>query len=368
MHAQAETADASIANMIKRHAAMLHDLDLYELFPASFIPLNYMPAAGRFAIACRRPGGRGSISGMPQADTDLLTFRTLYDSPMIGVRDYICRDTGCEKSAEEHTDTNSITLLRHGAFSKHFGKVRATADVNQAMFFSKGTVYRVSHPVDHGDRGTAFTVAPGILTDIVRELDPGVDEHPDAPFPFLTGPCEPGVFWRHRGFVRRLEMADAEPLEPLWADVTGLQLMADVLEAAYARHGVKRSHRTATAADHAERTEAAKTFLSVHMSENLSLEDVAAAANASPFNFARIFHCQTGLPVHRYLTLLRLRASLELIAAGDADLTSVALDLGFSSHSHFTDVFRREFGETPSDFRRKLNSESIREMSKDLIA
>lgn len=312
--------------------------------------------------------GERSILGMPPVDTELLTFRTLYDSPMIGVRDYICRDTSCDRSAEEHTDTNSITLLRHGAFSKHFGRVQATADVNQAMFFSKDTVYQVSHPVDHGDRGTSFTIAPTILTDIVRELDPSIDEHPDAPFPFLTGPCEAKVFWRHRDFVRRLEAAAEHPLESLWADVTGLQLMADVLEAAFLRHGIRRNRRAATNSDHAERTEAAKTYLAAHLAEAVTLDDVASAVHSSPFNFARIFHQQTGLPIHRYLTLLRLRASLEIIASQEADLTSVALDLGFSSHSHFSDVFRKEFGETPSEFRRRASQNAIDKMSKDLIA
>ena len=305
---------------------------------------------------------------MSKHDDDLLTFRTLYDSPMIGVRDYICRDTSCRRSAEEHSDVNSITLLRHGAFSKHFGSLQATADVNQAMFFSKDSVYQVSHPVDHGDRGTSFTAALNILIDIVRELDPGVEDHPDSPFPFLTGPCEADVFWRHRNFVRRLEIADVEPLEPLWADVTGLQLMADVLEAAYTRHGLKRQRRPATIADHAGRTEVAKAYLAANMSESVTLDDVAAAVNASPFNFARMFQQQTGLPLHRYLTLLRLRASLERIAVQNADLAAIALDLGFSSHSHFTDVFRREFGETPSFFRKRLSNKTIREMSKDLIA
>lgn len=303
-----------------------------------------------------------------ESSNELLTFRTLYDSPMIGVRDYICRDTSCTKSAEEHSQVNAVVLMRHGAFSRHFGKVQATADVNQAIFFSKDSVYQVSHPVDHGDRGTTFTVAPSILTDIVRELDPAVDERPDTPFPFLTGPCEPAVFWRHRDFVRRLEAAGNEPPEPLWADVTGLQLVADVVEAAFARRAMKRSRRTSTLVDHNERTEAAKTYLAANMSGSITLADVSAAVNASPFNFARIFQQETGLPVHRYLTLLRLRASLELIASSDLDLTTTALDLGFSSHSHFTDVFRREFGETPSDFRRKLTSRTIREMSKDLIA
>jgi len=104
------------------------------------------------------------------------------------------------------------------------------------------------------------------------------------------------------------------------------------------------------------------------MSENVSLDDVAAAVNASPFNFARIFQQQTGLPIHRYLTILRLRAALERIADPHVDITEIALDLGFSSHSHFTDVFRREFGETPSAIRQRQTKNAIREISKNLIA
>lgn len=298
----------------------------------------------------------------------LLTFRTLYDSPMIAVQDYICRHTACGQSDEEESTVNGVVLMRHGAFSQHFGRKQHTADVNQSVFFSKDSVYRVSHPADCGDRGTTFVVAPKILSDIVRELDPTIDDHPDQPFPFVTGPCEASIFWRHREYVRRLEQACVEPLEHLWADVTGLQLVADVLESAFARNGQPRKRRASTAEDHAERTETAKTYLATRISEAVSLDDVAAAVNASPFNFARIFQQQTGLPVHRYLTLLRLRAALERISDPGVDLTDVALDLGFSSHSHFTDVFRREFGETPSAFRQKANGKTIREMSKNLIA
>jgi AraC-like DNA-binding protein len=104
------------------------------------------------------------------------------------------------------------------------------------------------------------------------------------------------------------------------------------------------------------------------MSEVVTLDDVGAAVSTSPFNFARIFQQQTGLPIHRYLTLLRLRAALERIADPRIDLTRIALDLGFSSHSHFTDVFRREFGETPSAIRRRSTQRAIREMSRNLIA
>ena len=287
------------------------------------------------------------------ASTDLLTFRTLYDSPMISVRDYICRDTGHEHSAEEQSEVNGIVLMRHGAFSRHFGRRTSTADVNQSTFFSKDSVYRVSHPGDCGDRGTSFVVAEQILRDIIRELDPSVDERLEAPFQFTEGPCDTQLFWRHREYVQRLERAGAEPLEPLWADITGLQLIADVIEAAYEHSGAKPKKRATTLEDHVERTEAAKNYLAAHIGDNVLLDEVAAAVNASPFNFARIFQQQTGLPLHRYLTRLRLRAALERLPETD-DITSLAFDLGFSSHSHFTDVFRREFGKTPSEYRKSI--------------
>ena len=48
---------------------------------------------------------------------------------------------------------------------------------------------------------------------------------------------------------------------------------------------------------------------------------------------------------------LRLTAAARIILDGCDDLTALALDLGFSSHSHFTDAFRRRFGMAPSSLR-----------------
>jgi AraC family transcriptional regulator len=303
---------------------------------------------------------------MPAAPDPPLTFRSLYQSPLVRVREYTCRACQSGPGAEEYSDSNNIVLMRHGAFCKHFGRRRATADVNQAVFFSKGSTYRVSHPADCGDRGTVFVLSPRVLTDIVRELDQAVDERPDRPFPFVTGPCETDVFWRHRALVQRLETANREPLEPIWADVTALQLVADVLNAAFRRHRrARRPRRPPTQDDHADRVEAAKTYLAGRLGERVTLDEVARAVHASPFHFARVFQEWAGVPLHRYLTRLRLRAALDRLIGGADDLTALALDLGFSSHSHFTDAFRSEFGRPPSAVRRSGGRE-LRELSKNL--
>jgi AraC-like DNA-binding protein len=296
-----------------------------------------------------------------------LTFTTLYESPLVRVQDYICRSAQGGPGEEEQYSANTIVLMRHGVFCKHFGRRSVTADVNHAIFFSKGSTVRVSHPGDCGDRGTVFTLAPRVLRDIVRELDPTVDTRPERPFPFVTGPCDSNAFWRHRELVQRLAAQDIQPLEHLWADVTALQLSADILEAAFKQAGVARKPRRAvTDQEHAERAEAAKTFLASSLGRRVTLDDVAKAVHTSPFHFTRIFQQRVGVPVHRYLSRLRLRAALERLAEGEDDLTTLALDLGFSSHSHFADAFRKEFGTTPSDVRRSASRRTLKQLSKNL--
>lgn len=294
------------------------------------------------------------------------SYRTLHESWVVSVRDYTCRASRGAAQEEEHSGGDAVVLVRRGAFSRHFGRRTATADVNQAAFFSRGSTYRVSHSADCGDRGTIFQVSPRVLRDFVRELDPAAADAEAPSLPFATGPCETGVFWRHRELILRLERADEAPPDPLWADVTSLQLVADVLEAAFSRRGSSaRRRRAGTDLDHAERVEATKTYLAGRMTERLTLGEVADAVAVSPFHLARLFRQRTGVPIHRYLTRLRLRASLEPLAEGASDLTEVALGLGFASHSHFADAFRREFGCAPSHVRRRATGKRLAETSKD---
>ena len=64
-----------------------------------------------------------------------------------------------------------------------------------------------------------------------------------------------------------------------------------------------------------------------------------------------MFQQLEGMPLYRYQLRLRLARALALL--GDYDsLTSLALELGFSSHSHFSAAFRQAYGQTPSSFKR----------------
>ena len=101
----------------------------------------------------------------------------------------------------------------------------------------------------------------------------------------------------------------------------------------------------------AHRMEDVARVLNQRFCERLSLSDVGEEVGLSVFHLCRLFKRRMGTTIHRYLTRLRLRTALEMLGTPGVDLTRVALALGFSSHSHFTDCFRREYGITPSRFR-----------------
>ena len=72
----------------------------------------------------------------------------------------------------------------------------------------------------------------------------------------------------------------------------------------------------------------------------------------SPFHFHRQFAAYCGVPLGRYIQLLRLkRASYRLAFAPLDKVTDIALDAGFQHGESFSRAFKQTFGLTPSQFR-----------------
>lgn len=162
--------------------------------------------------------------------------------------------------------------------------------------------------------------------------------------------------------IRSLGRANA-----LQTDELALELLTAVLEGSYgSRPRNDDQARPATRRAHQSAVDAAKAVMAVRFRERLTLTDVAGEVHLSPFHLARLFRKFAGTPLHRYLNRLRLRAALEQLADGSRDLTGLAFDLGYSSHSHFNEAFRSEYGVAPGQFRRSLHGTASREMSKIL--
>ena len=113
-----------------------------------------------------------------------------------------------------------------------------------------------------------------------------------------------------------------------------------------------RARRSSTGAAHRALAEAAKAKLSESLVEPLLLRELACELHTSPFHLARVFRAETGFSVNGYRRALRLRVGIVRLPEVEGGITALALDLGFASHSHFTDTFRREFGIVPSVLRK----------------
>ncbi len=97
-------------------------------------------------------------------------------------------------------------------------------------------------------------------------------------------------------------------------------------------------------------------LMHANLAENLSLEDIAAAAHLSPFHFARLFKKLTSASPHAYLATLRTTHAQRLLAQTDLSVSEVAARVGYASPSHFTRAFRQSTGLAPREFRAALVS------------
>lgn len=93
--------------------------------------------------------------------------------------------------------------------------------------------------------------------------------------------------------------------------------------------------------------------IDAHLGFPMSLETLANTVRLSPGHFARKFHQSAGLSLNRFINTRRIAASFALLRHAKISLAGIALDLGFSSQSHFTRIFSGLTGISPNQFRRQ---------------
>jgi AraC-like DNA-binding protein/ligand-binding sensor protein len=99
----------------------------------------------------------------------------------------------------------------------------------------------------------------------------------------------------------------------------------------------------------------AREYISQHKMEPLSLAAVAHASGASVFHFCKVFKKSTGLKFTDYVTRVRLEdAKTQLLNPGRR-ISEVAYDVGFQSLTQFNRMFKRVFGQSPTEFRADLH-------------
>ena len=95
-----------------------------------------------------------------------------------------------------------------------------------------------------------------------------------------------------------------------------------------------------------------REFVWDNLSEKISLSQIAGIVGMTTHHLLIAFRDLFGMTPAQYLICQRLRRAQWLLLYSQRDITSIALETGFSSHSHLTSTFQRRLGRAPVDFRR----------------
>lgn len=222
-----------------------------------------------------------------------------------------------------------IVVPYHGLFAYHVGSKRLLIDTNGLLLISPGWDFRDEHPVAGlGHGALLITPPPEVLQEVCNDSG-GVG----AAFRSPTRTAAASL-----GLLANLIRNEAAIVDPLERDELVISLIREALLCAPSQVGGGGVVRRA------------KEVLHSRSGERMTLSEVAAVVGVSPVYLTQEFTRAVGIPLYRYQRRLRLGRALAELPDCD-NITGLALDLGFCSHSHFTSAFRACFGLTPSEYR-----------------
>ena len=265
----------------------------------------------------------------------------LLSTPILGIRDVHCDGTCRHRSAEECASRTHLVFPYRGTYLRHVGRAQSVAEANQVLFFNAGEDYQVSHPVPGGDASLVLVPDAGLLGELAprslasegsairfRRLGLGIDPQAQSALALLH---------------QRLRQGAIESLE---AESLALTLLRRSL-------GPRAAQSAGRSAGRQRLVDRAKLVLLSDLSRRWTLAEIATEVGTSPVYLTQLFRQLEGVPLYRYQLRLRLARALQMLPRS-ADLGALGLELGFSSHSHFSAAFRQAYGRTPLALRREM--------------
>jgi len=95
------------------------------------------------------------------------------------------------------------------------------------------------------------------------------------------------------------------------------------------------------------------SYFSFHLSDSITVQDMAKRANLSTSRFSKLFRKNFGMPPYQYLLHLRLKHAEELLLTSHLKLYQIADYCGFANEQHFSKAYRQKFGISPGSVRGK---------------
>jgi AraC family transcriptional regulator len=305
---------------------------------------------GSYLLVMRLPAD--SACDVRTSPGEIPPFQWIFASPIVRIGEYRC--TTPAGATEGRVEAfHAIVMPSSGTCWVESEDQTAIADANVFLYLNASSSVRTRHFSGSGDAGHTLVLRPDLLWDAA-----GASSDPLRPFARLQAPSSP------RAFLLKQVLLEHVVRPSSVEDIAVEEIALTFAEEAFPRTPGRVSasnHGGGTAKVHREWVESVKAFVGRRLADPIRLDDIAAEVHVSAFHLCRVFKASTQLSIHQYLNRLRLRAALERVVDPSVNLMTLALDLGFSSHSHFSFAFRREHGMSPTLFRRSARAHNLEE-------
>ncbi len=285
-------------------------------------------------------------SGRPKHVVVVDTVNTeLFSGELVTIRTFRCPPWN-----ERWTEPNCVGPGHHVVFPETAVRIAPAGAPDfvtgptDVVLYDPEQEYRRHLVSEAGDRCTYIIVREDEVARMVTTVTG--DTRGAHRFPRQHGRLSAPAFLRSRRLQATLRH---DVLDPLEVEESALGLVASALDDA-----VSPGVHTLASARQRRDVRAVQELLGHRFADPLTLADIGREVGASPYHLARGFRLETGWSIHEYRLQLRVRTAVDRLAAGPVDLARLAMELGFSSHSHLTDTFRRIFGAPPSTIRHQL--------------
>jgi len=284
------------------------------------------------------------LPSAPRAARDSPCERLLHSSQHVRVGAFRCVPQRPDFAHAGAIEGYSVVFPRLGVWIQHQGEPPFVADSRVAVLYNQGQPYTRRPLCTEGDRSDFFSVSQPLAFSIARAIDPRVDEAPNRPYRVSFTHADAALYLRQRELFHRVELGVIGPFE---LEEAVILLIGDTLR----RASGSMTRASGGARHQRDLVEDARAILARDVASRTTVRELADGLGASPYHLCRVFRRWTGSTLHEYLLDLRLRTALERINDDGVDLSRIAFELGFSSHSHFTVTFRRWIGLPPSRLR-----------------
>jgi len=235
----------------------------------------------------------------------------------------------------------TIVFPRNSIWIQHHSQTAFVADTSIVNFYNHNQQYtrRAIHP--NGDDCYWIKLSKELLTEMVPEA--GNNKYQDL-FMHQNLPCEKSVFLNQMHLLKLISTQDNK----LLIEEKVLDLVEHLLR--YQLKNTEFKSLKQTKNTHRVLVENVKSSILENLSSNKSLKQLAKMNHTSAFHLSRVFKRVCGYGINQYRTEQRLRNIALKIQNGNQDLAYLAMDYGFSSHSHLTSRFKKHFNKTPTQF------------------